>query len=292
MSVISSIERLSKHLKHVSDVIRDNLLYCQLCGESGPNQERKAIDAITSITHEENFDGRRLIEQPGLIVLNERCCDDIVKINQLKSDFINACKSFKLDVIQKDSGSPSQELRYLLNEAGFLRAHLKQIERMPVIITEPPRNIHWYIEAGGWGKQRKLLKQDILAMLDSKKNQYINSGFYEIAHEKIGKLSNKEVFCVRHKSANTIKTSIFFEEKVSNHVGTLPIILMTSKSEIEAIKKIDISLHKSQTGTKKNRSKFESDPILDFFNIYRYKEMYRSEIWNNYVMDMKKKNNK
>lgn len=281
LQVVRAFEGLVQSVNELSDNLPNCVLLAELCKKNDFKPLHAVQLAVSNLVYDDSKnDGRTLIELPGIVFVTPDGLPFLDDVNQKKALFETACSDFRADLgAQKDAKCRSMqmiELRDALNAAGHRRVHIKQSVRRLVVMNEPVNSIHWYEEAGGWGKQKKLDHDQVRQLVEDNKSHYQDIGYYDIAIRTLNQLPTEEIFARRYKSAPSIKAKITTENATQIVIASMPLfVVVDDVSAIEVIKYQPSIQSAGKTGTKKSRSKFEEEPVIKALNLYRYKPEYR-----------------
>lgn len=263
----ADLEEFVTHL--LSDYHSVSLVY-----ETDRSPINVATEALSALTYSDEQGGRELVQQPGVIFIPPELVEKIETINAKKNAFMVEVGKFKKESKLKSNEGILSQLRQQLASAGVGRIHIKQCERKFTILEEPPKKLTWYTESGGWGAQKKLSKPEAQSMVDTM--MVGNEAGLRVCTQLINNLSDTEVLVRRSKSADSIKISAIYSERLSSsYIGSLPIFVVASPQSISGVQLDMGKANSKKNGSKKSTSKFEDEPYIESLKLYRYKPTYR-----------------
>lgn len=287
LSIIRSFEQLAIEADKLRDIIRDRSLRTVSSLHYAPDRTAKLFlsEAVSALNYSDldatdEMDGRELIQRPGLVVLSDMDFQQVLVVNELKSEFSNAINNYQTSL--NGTKSTLDSVRHILSAAGHPRVHLNQSKRKLVTFQSVPQSITWYLEKGGWGKQKTFSKAQAIDLLD----RAIKSGKAQdrlsIERVRLQTFPENEVLVRRHKSNESIRVKVTGNDGlVSTHIASMPIFIR-GESDVNLNIALKFNLDIERKHISKKRSKFETESFISSLSLYRYKEQFRTAAWDKF----------
>lgn len=272
LPILQAIKKVEDTLGELDCALKESAYEIKLNVSSELTPINRVSRAITSITYDDDQEGRNLVQLSGAVFISPQISELVIRVNNAKQKFADLLKETKASLSLKSSTAKSNYVRDLFTKEGYGRIHFKQVIRQ-LVVVEGVKSLSFYIESGGWGAQKKFTKKELLAHIETFYDR--NSDKYDMVTKVINPLPDSEIFVQRSKSPDSQKVTVKYEDESSEtKIATLPLFVVV-ESENQVGRTVVKNTPYENKVRNNGRTKFEEEPLIDPPVIYRYKEEFR-----------------